>query len=351
MPVAEEFLLTMLAALAVGFLLRKTGLPGGMMLGAIIGAAALKILLGIGFAPSFIRYFAQSVAGGCFGASLDRQKLRMLPKLILPLLIIYTFLVLTDIGMALIMVKVSPFDSVTALTSGIAGGINDVPLIAVELGADAGKVAVLQFVRLITGIAGIPFLIRVLDKQARPSSDQKQSKEKAQKKSILWWETLLALGVALVGGYIGKLIGLPGGILLFSMLAVSLLHVTSGYGRIDPRIKVLAQWFSGAYIGCLLDREDVMELRFLLLPALIICCGFILNAFVTSFLLGRVTKMSFRESMLACCPAGASEIALLSSDLNIGAELSTDIMVIHVFRVMLAVAVTPQLIPLIARLF
>lgn len=350
MPVAEEFLLTMLAALAVGFLLRKTGLPGGMMLGAIIGAAALKILAGIGFAPSFIRYFAQSVAGGCFGASLDRQKLRMLPRLILPLLIIYTFLVLTDVGMAFLMVRVSPFDPVTALTAGIAGGINDVPLIAVELGADAGKVAVLQFVRLITGIAGIPFLIRVLDKEARPSSDR-QPKEKAKKASVPWWETLLAVGVALVGGYIGKLIGLPGGILLFSMLAVSLLHVASGYGRIDPRIKVLAQWFSGAYIGCLLDREDVMELRFLLLPALIICCGFILNAFITSFLLGRLTKMSFRESMLACSPAGASEIALLSSDLNIGAELSTDIMVIHVFRVMLAVAVTPQLIPLIARLF
>ncbi len=134
------------------------------------------------------------------------------------------------------------------------------------------------------------------------------------------------------------------------MIAVSLLHVTSGYGRIDPRVKVVAQWFSGAYIGCLLDKEDVMELRFLLLPALIIFCGFVLNAFITSSLLSRITKMSFRESMLACCPAGASEIALLSSDLNIGAELSTDIMVIHVFRVMLAVAVTPQIIPLLARI-
>lgn len=351
MPAAEEFLLTMLAALAVGFLLRKTGLPGGMMLGAIIGVAALKILTGIGFAPWFVRYFAQSVAGGCFGASLDRQKLRMLPRLILPLLIIYTFLVLTDVGMAFVMTKVSPLSSVTALTAGIAGGINDVPLIAVELGADAGKVAVLQFVRLLTGIAGIPFLIRLLDKDARPSSDRDRTKAKAPKAKIPWWETLLAIAVALVGGYIGRLTGLPGGILLFSMIAVSLLHVASGYGRIDPRVKVLAQWFSGAYIGCLLDREDVMELRFLLLPALIICLGFILNAFVTSFLLSRITKMSFRESMLACSPAGASEIALLSSDLNIGAELSTDIMVIHVFRVMLAVAVTPQLIPLIAKLF
>ncbi len=186
MPVAEEFILTMLAALAVGFLLRKSGLPGGMMLGAIVGAAGLKILLGIGFAPPFIRYFAQSVAGGCFGASLDRQKLKMLPRLLLPLAVIYTFLVLTDVGMAMVMVRVSPLDSITALTSGIAGGINDVPLIAVELGADAGKVAVLQFVRLVTGIAGIPFLIRILDKDARPSAERKDNGPKTAKKRVPW---------------------------------------------------------------------------------------------------------------------------------------------------------------------
>jgi uncharacterized membrane protein AbrB (regulator of aidB expression) len=59
-----QLLITLLAALIIGAVFRRIGIPGGMMLGGIIGAAALNILTAHASAPSWIRFIAQSIAGG-----------------------------------------------------------------------------------------------------------------------------------------------------------------------------------------------------------------------------------------------------------------------------------------------
>ena len=59
--------------------------------------------------------------------------------------------------------------------------------------------------------------------------------------------------------------------------------------------------------------------------------------------------MEIKESMLATTCAGASEIALLSEDLNISPSYAADIMILHVFRVISVVSFLPQVIPYLAR--
>lgn len=350
MSLVVKLLITLAAAGVVGSLFRKMGVPGGMMLGGIVGVALLNVIAETAYTPYFIRFFAQSVAGGFLGASIDRDKLKQLPRLAVPLVIIIGFLVLTDVIMAWLFVHLSPLDILTSLCSGIAGGINDVPLIAADMGADAGKVAVLQFIRLIVGIAIIPMMIRVMDKEAG-QKEERSGRGTKKKKAVPLVKTAIGLAAAMAGGYVGRIIGLPGGVLLFSMIAVAAVHLVSGYGEMHSDTKVVAQLCSGAYVGCLFHRQDILELRFVLVPALILAMMFILNCLVTGYVLRKTTSMTIKESMLACSPAGAGEIALLSSDLNITADYAADIMILHIFRVIFAVAVFPQMIPFIARLF
>ncbi|MBQ9593858.1 MAG: AbrB family transcriptional regulator [Lachnospiraceae bacterium] len=344
-----SMLLTLVCAFAAGFVLYKLHVPGGLMLGGIIGAAAFNVLAGQAYMPFAARFFAQSVAGGFLGASIDRQKLRRLKDLIVPLLIIVGTMLLADLVIGWLIVRVSPLDAMTALASGIAGGINDVPLIAEELGADAGKVAVLQFVRLLTGIGLVPILIRLVDPSARNDGQHRAGRVKAASE-VPVNEHLVTLAAALAGGFVGKLIGIPAGTLLFSLLAAAALHLITGKGRMRPQIKQAAQLFAGAYIGCLLKKEDVLELRFLVLPALVIVVVFVGACFFGAFVMRRLHALNLRESLLATTPAGASEIALLSEDLNISGQNSADIMILHIFRVICVVSVLPQMIPWLARL-
>lgn len=352
-----SLILTLVCAFVVGYLFTKLRIPGGMMLDGIVGAAALNLVTDQAYMPFAARFFAQSVAGGFLGAAINREKLKRLKDLILPLLLVIVSMYLCDIVVGFLIMHISPLDPTTSLASGIAGGINDVPLIAEELGADAGKVAVLQFVRLITGIAIIPFLIRFVDPKAATKAGQemgtqgqrKSSKKQLGTQEVPMVEHLTSLAAAFAGGWIGKMIGIPGGTLLFSLVAVAALSLTTQKGRMRKEIKKAAQLFSGAYIGTLLSQKDVLELRFLLLPALVIIVVFIANCFLTSFLVRKVSPMEVKESMLATTCAGASEIALLSEDLNISQGYAADIMILHVFRVISVVSILPQVIPLLAR--
>ncbi len=350
MSTPAQILLTLAAAFAVGYLFYRLGIPGGLMLGGIVGAAAFNIFTEQGNVPYIARFFAQSVAGGFLGATIDREKLRSLKRLGWPLIIMVAGMFLSDLVIGVLIVWLSPLDPVTALASGIAGGINDVPLIAADLGADAGKVAVLQFVRLMTGIGLVPILIRAADRGAGAGRTERGGAKKSAAASVSIGETLLALAAAMAGGYAGKRIGIPAGTLIFSMFAVALLHLTTGKGRMRPRIKQAAQLLAGAYIGRMLGREDLLELPYLVLPTLVVVAVFVVNCFLSAALIRKSCSMTVRESMLATTPAGAGEIALLSEDLNITQDLAADIMLLHVFRVIAVVSVLPPAIPFLSTL-
>lgn len=340
--------LTLLAAFGAGYLLRRAGVPGGMMLGGILGAAGYNLLTGCAYMPSVARLCSQSVAGGFLGASLDRGDLKKLPRLAFPLLIIFLGLFCSDLAIGFLITRVSPLDGVTALTAGIAGGINDIPLIAEDLGADAGKVAVLQFVRLLAGIGLFPVLIRLLT-GAPEGGHRSRAGAPAKKKDGPAPPGMAgALLAAFLGGIAGKLLGIPAGSLICSMAFAAAFRFLTGTGYIPPWVKQAAQLLAGAYIGCMLDHRDVLELKYLLLPALVLVAVFAVNGLITSAVISRRGFFSRREAMLAASPAGAGEIALISSDLNIAQDMAADIMVLHILRVILAVSVLPQLVPVLA---
>ena len=231
---AVQACITLLAAFAAGYLLRRAGVPGGMMLGGILGTAGYNLLTGCAFMSSAARLCLQSVAGGFLGASLDRKDWRKLPRLAFPLLVIFLGLLCSDLAIGFLITKVSPLDCITALTAGIAGGINDIPLIAEELRADAGKVAVLQFVRLLVGIGLFPVLIRLL--AGSPGSTGRGRPKAPARKDMPGSAPGMAgaLLASLLGGIAGKLLGIPAGSLIGSMLSAAAFRFVAGAGFIPP---------------------------------------------------------------------------------------------------------------------
>ena len=340
----QSVLFILAVGFAAGLLLMHLKVPGGMMVGAIAAVTAVNLLLGPFQLPYGIKLSAQCMAGAFIGCSADTESLRQLPKIWKPTAIVVGALLILNILLGYIFARISPMDPLTAMLSAVPGGMSDIPIIAADMGADAGKVAVLQFLRMSFGVGVFPSLIALMTGKEKQSAPQKQTGKGAAKKTPVG-KFLVTLAVSFGAGYLGRLSGIPAGTLLFSMLAVMALKLVFGYAYMPLWAKRIAQVLAGSYIGCGITPDGVAELRYLLLPAVLLLLGYFLCAVVVGRLLHKLLHIPLTEAMLMATPAGASDMALISSDLGVSDPTLIELQII---RMLTAIAVFPQILRLIA---
>ncbi|MEG0853249.1 MAG: AbrB family transcriptional regulator [Angelakisella sp.] len=345
-----QLILTLSVACFAGYILFRLKLPGGMMVGAIVGVAMLSIFTGNAYMPSSAKVAAQIAAGAFIGCSVEKSDIVRLRHILRPALILLGGMLGLNIIAGFIIYAVSPLDLLTAMMCAVPGGMSDIPLIAADMGADAAKVTVLQFVRMVMGIGFFPTLIGAFDR--RFGSGQRYEavapvrvESTSQSKNVDFAFTLAA---ATLGGLFGKAIGMPAGILVFSMVVVICLKLACNRVYLPMWVKRAAQLLSGAYVGSGFTKGDLLELRYLVVPAIVVIIAYSINCILTGQLLHRACGMELKESMLAATPAGASDMALISSDLGVQ---SSDLVVLHVIRLVVVVAVFPQVIHIIVNCF
>ena len=90
-----------------------------------------------------------------------------------------------------------------------------------------------------------------------------------------------------------------------------------------------------------------MELKYLILPAVVLLAGYFGNCFLMGWLLPRVTHLNRAEAMLIATPAGASDMALISSDLGVD---NPDVTFLQVLRMIIVVTVFPHIVNLVLHL-
>ena len=78
--------ITLFTALVCGFLFYKLKVPGGMMVGAIIGVSALSITTASAFMPAEAKLTAQCLAGAFIACSVEKSDLQNLKKIWKPAL-------------------------------------------------------------------------------------------------------------------------------------------------------------------------------------------------------------------------------------------------------------------------
>lgn len=344
-----QMILTFAVGALAGYIVLKLKVPGGVMVGAIVGVGLLSIFTGNAYMPSTAKLMAQITAGAFIGCSVEKSDLLRLRYIIKPAFILIAGMLTLNIGAGLLIWVTSPLDLTTALMCAVPGGMSDIPLIAADMGADAAKVTVLQFVRLVVGIGFFPSMIAAADKRfggatAAPQDTSKRVKSQSQNKKL---DMTITLVIAAIGGLLGKALGIPAGALVFSMMAVIAFKLLFEHVYLPIWMKRLAQLLSGAYVGSSFTRNDLLELKYLVIPAIIVVLGYSINCIVTGGLLHRCCGMEFKEALLAATPAGASDMALISSDLGVQ---SSDLVVLHVIRLVVVVAVFPQVVSLIVAL-
>jgi membrane AbrB-like protein len=340
------------------------------MLGALAGTALFNIFSGgAAYVPDQTKLLVQIIAGSFIGIAMERQDLARLPKLLKPMLVMGAGFLLLNIAAGFLMAALSPLDLVTAFMSAVPGGVNETPVIAADMGADAPKVAVMQTLRLIFGLGAFPSLILVYDRlRSSPGSvsqpatlpcspaapDGKaapgltRNTPASDSRTRRGLKILLTLGIGLAAGITGSRTLIPGMTFVFPIAAALVLKLVFNFAFLPRGLRKAAQVLSGCYLGSNFTVETVLEMRYLVLPLIVLILGYLLNGIVTGRVLEKTCGFSRPESMLITIPAGASDMALIAADMGI---VNADISLLQVTRLLLVMTFFPQIINLILYWF
>ncbi len=334
---------TLLAAAAAGLILNRLRVPGGMMVGAVIGACTLNLTLGNAQMPSFFKTAAQIVAGAFVGAGVSRGELGEMRKALKPAVIVILGLLVLNVLSGLVIHRISSIGLLTALLCTTPGGISDIPIVAADMGADASKVLVMQFVRYIVGIGIFPTLIgRITAQETQDAGGAAQGK-KPRGEGVL--PVLLTLLAATAACLLGKATGIPAGTMAFATIGSIAFKLLYPRASLPRNVRKAAQCLSGAYVGAGIGVAQLMELRLLAGPAFVLVLTLATGTLLIGTALRRMGAFSFREAMLAATPAGASDMALISADLGIR---NIRLILLQVMRMISVITFFPTLLKLVA---
>lgn len=142
--------LAFVGGIAGGAIARFYRIPGGILLGSVLGAAAVQLALGGEESLSVaVRVSVQIAIGAVIGASLKLDSLSGLKQVVLftPPLLILMFGVAGFSG--ILLAAVLGVSVITGLLATIPGGASDIIAIALDIGDGASIVAAVHLLRLL----------------------------------------------------------------------------------------------------------------------------------------------------------------------------------------------------------
>lgn len=343
------FILTLFIDAMGGFLFLRFRIPGALIIGSILSVAIFNIFFDSALVLKESRLIAQVIAGAFIGAGISKTDLLHMKSIGKPAAVILSGLLILSIITGITMYLISPMDLTTSLMSAIPGGMSYMPLLSEELGANSSQVAIMQFIRMIFGIGVLPYIIKYFGK----TSNGNKPSSKLQEVDTIIKEThtidhgILTFVVALFFGYIGSITEIPSGTLTFALFSAIVLNIQFKKAYVPKRLKQFAQILAGSYIGAGISMSNILDLKYLILPALVLIFGYFLACLFLGKLLEKIHTFSLEEGMFAATPAGAADMALLLEDFGI---FNKDIVVIQVLRLIVVISIFPQIMILVIKL-
>ena len=309
-----NLILTLIIAILGGYLASKKKVPAAYMLGALFLVALFNICSNKAFLPNYFKFITQIATGTFIGSKFRSEDIKMLKKVIIPGMTMVVLMIAFSFLLSYLMSTFLGIDNLTSFFATAPGGIMDISLIAYDFKANTSQVALLQLIRLISVISFVPFFTKKCYKRntkEKISFEQKIKSEIKEEKSFLF--TVI---VGIIGGIVGYFSHLPAGTMSCSMALVAYFNVKTHKAYMPLTLRKIIQSFGGALIGAKVTLSDVIALKDLVFPIILIIIGFCLMNVFVGFFLYKTTKFSLSTALLSASPGGMSDISLMAEDLG-----------------------------------
>ena len=318
-----NLILTLIIAILGGYLASKKKVPAAYMLGALFLVAVFNIFFNRAFLPSYFKFITQIATGTFIGSRFRSEDIKMLKKVIIPGMTMVILMIAFSFLLSYLMSTFLGIDNLTSFFATAPGGIMDISLIAYDFKANTSQVALLQLIRLISVISFVPFFTKkCYERNIKKDINLEEEKEneKEEKLKIKGEKSFLfTIIVGIIGGIIGYFSHLPAGTMSCSMALVAYFNVKTQKAYMPIPLRKIIQSFGGALIGAKVTLPDVIALKDLILPIILIIIGFCLMNVLVGFFLYKTTKFSLSTSLLSASPGGMSDISLMAEDLGANA--------------------------------
>jgi membrane AbrB-like protein len=158
----ERLLITLLVGAAggiCGYILR---MPAGAMIGAMLAVGLYNCLGFQSYMPRGFRTVAQILLGCMLGLSFTRQTFHDLKTLIGPVVVVVFSALLFCLILGFVLHKFFGLELATAFLGSSPGGMTELSALAIDMGADGPKVALLQLIRMLSTVIFLPTIIGFL---------------------------------------------------------------------------------------------------------------------------------------------------------------------------------------------
>ncbi|MDD4797767.1 MAG: AbrB family transcriptional regulator [Eubacteriales bacterium] len=157
---ARNFLWTALCSIAGGIVCIFLQIPAGGMVGSMLASAAFNLKTERAYVPPGLRFWIQASAGAFLGARMDADSFRRLSTLLPPVLVLVATVFLFTALLGYLMHRATRMDLPSSLMSISPGGIQEMSLMADDLGCNTTNVLILQTVRLIAVVCIFPSILK-----------------------------------------------------------------------------------------------------------------------------------------------------------------------------------------------
>jgi len=144
-----------------GFLGSKLKAPAGPLMGALVAVICFKLIARVDWTtPKMFTFVLQVFLGVMVGASFQPDMLKVMGKVIIPVITSTLFLVGTGLALSIIFAKMEFLDIGTAYLGTSPGAMSALIVLALDSDANATLVTCFHFFRVVFIILTTPFVFR-----------------------------------------------------------------------------------------------------------------------------------------------------------------------------------------------
>ncbi|MBT0770704.1 AbrB family transcriptional regulator [Kineosporia sp. J2-2] len=326
----------------LSWVLDLAGLPSPVLFGSLAAGLGYALIAPrVPEIPAVAFTTGQAVLGASIGATLEPGTLTSLRADWLPVLLSCLVTLLLSVGAGYLLRLRPGVSTATGVFSMVAGGASGIVAIARDLGADDRVVAVVQYLRVLIILVGMPLVVQVV---FRPD-DTGSFTFDPEPVPPLWHGLAIAALALLIGLPLARFLPLPAGALLFPLIVAAVLTGTGVFaGSVPGWLENLGFALIGLQVGLRFTRESVKAVASVLPAATLAILALIVVSAGTGVLLARATGQSLLDGYLATTPGGL--YAVLATAVGSGSDV-TFVLMVQIARLFVMLFTAPLLARLI----
>ncbi|MCV2393172.1 AbrB family transcriptional regulator [Actinotalea sp. M2MS4P-6] len=323
--------LVAVASLALG----AVGLPSPVLFGALLaGLGYALVARDVPALPSRVFTAAQAVLGVAIGTSFDSATLQTLGSSWAAVLLISLATLALSVGAGLLLRLHPAVSAATGTFALIAGGASGIVAMARDLGADERVVAVVQYLRVLIILAGIPLVVQVV------FHGQATGATTAAAAAVPWSDLLLAAVCVVVGLVLQRFLPIPAGALLWPLAAVIGLALAGHSIQVPGWLQAGGFALIGLQVGLRFTRESLRTVASVLPLAVLLIVALIALSALLGVALARMTGVTVLDGYLATTPGGL--YAVLAAAVGTGSDV-TFVLGVQLVRLLVMLGAAPLL--------